>query len=99
VGVHVSGKYPVSWVEGEAMHTKCGRERVENSVQMDVRQVTAVNRHCSDFAERGVLMIEQRFPKCVPRIPDQFPGDKCIHYFSGYFGVYLFLTKELKKKN
>ena len=40
-----------------------------NSVQMDVRQAAAQNRHCSEFAERGVLMIEQRFPKFVPRIP------------------------------
>jgi len=69
VGVHVSGKYPVSWVEGEGMHRKCGRERVGKSVQMDVRQAAAVNVHCSELADRGFLMLEQWFPKCVPWIP------------------------------
>jgi len=47
VGVHVSGKYPVSWVEGEGIHRKCGMERVGNSVHMDVRQAAAVNGHRS----------------------------------------------------
>jgi len=97
VGVHVNGKCTVIWVEGEEMHRKCGREREGNSVQKDVRKLTAVNRQCSELADHGVLMIEQRFPKCVPRIHDQFPGDKCVHYSSGYFGVYLFLTTEFKK--
>ena len=68
------------------MHTKCGRERVGNSVQMDVRKVTAVNGHHSELAEHGFLMPEQRFPKCVPRIHDQFPGDKCVHFSRVYFG-------------
>jgi len=51
------------------MHTKCGRESVGSSVQMDVRQAAAVNGLCSDLADRGFLMPEQRFPTCVPRIP------------------------------
>jgi len=92
VGVHISGKYPVSWVEREGMHGKCGRERVGNSVQKDVSQVTAVNRHCGDLSAHGFLMLEQRFPKCVPWILHQFPWDKCVHYSSGYFGIYLFFN-------
>jgi len=69
VEVHVSGKYPVSWVEGEGMHRKCGRERVGNRIQMDVRQAAGLNGHCSELADRSFLMLEQRFPTCVPRIP------------------------------
>jgi len=68
VGVHVSGKYPVSWVEGGAA-LKCGRERVGNSIQMDVRQAAAVNRHGSELVDRGFLMPEQRFPTFIPWIP------------------------------
>jgi len=53
----------------EELHTKCGRERVGYSIQMDVRQAAAVNGHRSELADRGFLMLEQRFPTCVPRIP------------------------------
>ena len=45
------------------MHTKCGRERVGNSVEKDVSQVTPVNGHCSDLSDHGFLMLEQRIPK------------------------------------
>ena len=65
---------------------KCARERVGNSVQMDVRQAAAVNGHGIVLADRGFLMLEQRFPACVPRIHDMFPGDKCVHFSSSHFG-------------
>jgi len=80
----------VGWREKE-LHTKCGRDRVGNSVQMDVRQAAAVSGDCNVMADHGFLMLEQRFPRCAPRIHDHFPGYKCIHFSSGYFGVYLFL--------
>ena len=57
----------VGWRETE-LHTKCGRERVGNSVLMDVGQAAAVNGDCSELADRGFQLLEQRFPKCVPRI-------------------------------
>ena len=50
------------------------------------QQVAALNGHCSELADRGFVMLEQRLPTCVPRIHDQFPGDKCVHYSSSYFG-------------
>ena len=68
MGVHVSVKYPVSWVEGGA-ELKCGRESVGNSVHMDDRQAAAVNGHGSELVDRGFLMLEQRFTTCVSRIP------------------------------
>jgi len=58
----------VGWRE-EELHTKCGRERVGNRVPMDVRQAAALNGHRSELADRGFLMLEQRFPTCIPWIP------------------------------
>ena len=58
----------VGWREKE-LHTKCGRERVGNSVQKYVSQAAALNGHRIELADRGFVMLEQRFPKWVPRIP------------------------------
>jgi len=36
---------------------------------MDIRQAAALNEHRSELADRGFVMLEQRFPTCIPRIP------------------------------
>ena len=43
--------------------------RVANRIQMDIRQAAALNEHRSELADRGFVMLEQRFPTCIPRIP------------------------------
>ena len=60
--------------------------RVANRIQMDIRQAAALNEHRSELADRGFVMLEQRFPTCIPRIHKHFPGDKCVHFSRVYFG-------------
>ena len=50
------------------------------------KQTAAVIRHCIELVDCGFVMLEQRFPTCVQQIHDQFPGDKCVLFFIGYFG-------------
>jgi hypothetical protein len=55
----------------------------------------------SAFAQYIVIFfprvcLHQWFTKCAPRIHNQFPTDPWIHFFNGYFEVYLFFKLKIK---
>jgi len=58
----------VGWREKECIGNVAGKEW-DIAFRWMSEETAAVNGHCSELADRGFLMLEQQFPKCVPWIP------------------------------